>query len=191
MAGGPKEAAGYEIKVPWVFNGCVVVADRRAEDARFLRTVVVDPGDDEIICLLNALFLFEDLHAMRDGMSAIKNMDVVVMLFVDGGPLGQAFRDRSFFVSVMDGNGRLRTVSAGLEAKVFKPQAMRRAWRYRVVWVADAIGMHAAVEIDAGKPVAMWFKYGFDLGRIRNIRRAFVVDDEVVAFGVIRVTQNR
>src|SRR5437879_2023234 len=67
---------------------------------------------------------------------------------------------------------------------------MRGAWRHRVVWVADAIGMHATVEVDARKAVAMRFKDSLNLEGIGNVRGAFIVDHQVIAFGVLRVTQN-
>src|SRR5437899_12300682 len=67
---------------------------------------------------------------------------------------------------------------------------MRRAWRYWIVWVADAIRMNATVKVDARKAVAMRFKDSLNLKGIGNIRGAFIVDHQVIAFGVLRVTQN-
>jgi len=50
--------------------------------------------------------------------------------------------------------------------------------------------MHSAVEVDAREAVAMWFKHSLDLEGIGNISGAFVVDYQVIAFGVLRVPQN-
>src|SRR5882724_5726675 len=59
------------------------------------------------------------------------------------------------------------------------------------VLVADAIGMHRAVQVYRRNAVAMWFEHAFDFVLVRNTGGAFVVNDEIVALGVIRITQNR
>ena len=121
MAGCPKHAARHEVKVAWVCNCCVIVANRCAEDPRLLGSVVVNPRDHEVIRFLGAIILFKHLHALGDRMSAVKHVNVVVMLFVNRSPISQAFGDWRLFVGVVNRDGRLRTMRAGLEAKILKP----------------------------------------------------------------------
>src|ERR1051326_9075227 len=108
MAGGPKHAMGYEVQVTRVLHSRIVVANRCAEHTRLLRAEMVCPGNDEIVCYL-ALSFFEMLDASCDRVRAPKNMDIIVMLFINSCPVNQAVRDRRFFVNVVDRNGRLRT----------------------------------------------------------------------------------
>jgi len=46
------------------------------------------------------------------------------------------------------------------------------------------------MKVYSGDAIAMRFEHGFDRRRIGNIGRAFVVDYQVIGFGVIRITQD-
>src|ERR1044071_8550366 len=111
MACGPKHAMRYKVQVTRVLHSGFFVANRCAEHTRLLRAVMICPGNDEIVCYL-ALSFFELLDASRDSVRAPKNMDIVVMLLINCCPVNQPFRDRRFFVNVVDRNGRLRTMRA-------------------------------------------------------------------------------
>ena len=50
--------------------------------------------------------------------------------------------------------------------------------------------MHAAVEVDTRQTVAMRLEHRLDLRRIADIRRTFIVDDEVIACGVISIPED-
>src|SRR5678816_1130478 len=191
MAGGPEHTASHEVKVTGVFYRRVVVADGRAEDAGFLRTVFVHPSDDEIIGLLAASLGPGALFATCDRSRCVENMDVVVEFFIDGSPIIQSLRDRAFLIRKADRDRLLRTVAARLETEIFKPEAVRGTERDGVVRFANAIAVHRAVKVDPGDAIAMRLEHGLDRRRIGDIGCAFVVDDEIVAFGVIRISQDR
>ena len=94
-------------------------------------------------------------------------------------------------VNEADGDGKLRAVAAGLQAEVVEPKRVRRAGRDGIVGIADAITVHAAVEIHAGDAVAMGLEDALDHGGVIDVGGAFVVDDHVVALGVVGVAVNR
>src|SRR5581483_2195317 len=190
MPRGPKNAARYEIKVTGVFDGFVVMTDGCAEDAGFLGTVFISPGDDIIVGFLTAVALFDGLFTVRDWPGGFENVDVVVVLFMDRRPIIQTPGDRAFLVGKRDGDWLLRTVAAGLQAEVFEPKAVRRAGCDGAVWVADAIAVHRAVQVDARDAVAVRFEHAFDKRGIGDVRGAFVMNHEVVAIGVIRMAQD-
>src|SRR5207249_3495325 len=87
VARGPKHAAGHKVEVTRVFHRRVVVTDGRAEDARVLRTVMVHPRHDKIIRLRSTVLLFYNLLAARDLAGRVEHMHVVIVLFVDRGPI--------------------------------------------------------------------------------------------------------
>jgi len=65
---------------------------------------------------------------------------------------------------------------------------VRRTERHWFVGTADAVAMHGAVQVHAGNAVAMWLEDAFHYGFLVYASRTFVVDDEVEAFRVVRVT---
>src|SRR5205807_6747987 len=93
MAGGPEHAAGHKVQVTRVANGRVIVSDGGAEHARLLRTVLIRPDDHKIIRLAAVIAIY-DLGAARERPRAVKDADIVVVLFFDGRPIAEAFGER-------------------------------------------------------------------------------------------------
>src|SRR5215472_5117031 len=90
----------------------------------------------------------------------------------------------------MNGDWELRSMTAGLKAKIFEPETMRRAEGDRVIRVADAIGVHGAMQVHARKAIAMRLQDALDGSRIGIVRCAFVVNHDIIAFGVLWISQN-
>ncbi len=191
MAGGPEDAAGDHVEVAIVGNGGGVVADGGAEDAGFLGAVLVDPNVHEIVGAAVAVAAFYNLTADGERRGGGKDFDVVVVLFANGCPIGEAVDDWICFVGEGDGDRFLRAVAAGLEAEVFEPVTVGLAEFFDgIVGVADAVAVHRAMEIYAGDTVAMGIEDAFDGFGIGNIGAAFVMDDDVVTFGVIGIAED-
>ena len=68
---------------------------------------------------------------------------------------------------------------------------MRRSGRHWIIWIADPVRMHGAVQVDSRDPVTMRFENPLHLLLVRYVRCAFIVNDHVKTFGIIRVAQNR
>src|SRR5437763_898661 len=68
---------------------------------------------------------------------------------------------------------------------------MRSAGRDWIIGVADAIAVHRTMKVDGGDAVAMWLEHGFHRLRIRNIGRALVMNDQIVALSVIGIARDR
>jgi hypothetical protein len=130
------------------------------------------------------------LFAAGNRADAFEDFDVVVEFFVDGGPVLKAFGEAGRIVGEGNFDGQLGAVGAGLEAEVFEPKGVGCAGSGAFVGVADAVGMHGAMEVYSGNAVAMRGEDGFDIGLFVDVGTAFVVDDEVVAFGVIRIAED-
>src|SRR6266699_5494226 len=105
VAGGPKRATRHQVQVTRVFHRRVVVADGRAENTGLFRTIFVHPNNDEIIGLLAASPLFNGLFAVRNRARGIEDMNVVVVLLVDSGPIAQSPGDRTFLVCEANRDG--------------------------------------------------------------------------------------
>ena len=114
VAGGPEDATADEVEVAGVGDGFRVVADGGGEDFRFVRAVFIGPGDDgghfRGLGVRRQGFAFfslrrDDLDA-RGERFAGEDLDVVVELFVDGGPVFEALGDRMRFVGEGDGDGQ-------------------------------------------------------------------------------------
>ena len=98
MTGGPEEAARHEIEIPRIRDGLRVVPDRGAENAG-LAVVEVCPDIDPVVSpILDGdaavgllCFYMDRLLSVREDMGRGEDMDVVVVLFPDRGPIAQAF----------------------------------------------------------------------------------------------------
>ncbi len=164
-----------------MFDGLVAVADGGAEQGR-VALAEVGPGDKEVTLAL---------LAARQRAGADEHLDVVVEFLVDRGPIRQPLGDGATRVNEADRDGKLRAVAAGLQAEVFEPKPVRCAQRDGIVGVADAIAVHATVEIHAGDAVAVRLEDTLDHGWVIDVGGAFVMDDQVVALGVIGVAVDR
>src|SRR5205085_3240012 len=190
MARRPENTARDEIKVTRVFNGRAVVPDCGAEDAGLFWPIFIRPDHDESIGLLAAVPLLDDLFAARDWMSGIQNTHIIVEFFLYRGPISHSFCDRDALIDKADGDWLLWSVAARLDAQIFKPVTVRSPERDRCIGIADAIAMHRAVKINARNAVAMRLEHAFHYFRIGDICAAFVMDHEIVAFRVIRISQD-
>ena len=182
---GPEQAVGDEVQITRVRHGFVVVADGGGEDAGFV-LIGVDPGHHEIIgALWFAGFVLDHLRAVRQCVGGGKHLDVVVMFFVDGGPVGQPGVDGMRGVGEVDGDGFLRTVPAGLQAEVFVPMGVFGGDGQGFGEIAEAVAVHGAMEVHAGNAGAVRREHALNHRRVLDIRRAFIVDHHIVALGVI------
>ena len=163
--------------------------DGGAEDA-CLVLVQIRPRNDVVRLFLSAVFGGVGLFAARDRRGGIKHLDVVVQLLVDRRPVRLIFRNKVRFVEVGDGNGLLRAMAAGLKSKVLKPPSVRGANGRRLAGVADSVAMHRAVQIHSGNAMFMRAQHPFDDGLVADSSGAFVVDYEIVSFGVVGVPVN-
>src|SRR5213594_2002417 len=116
---GPKEAARHQVQVALITHGRVVVTKSRAEDPSF--AVLVGPGHDVVRGLFRAVVLFDQLSAPRQRMRCWKDLEVVVKLFLDRGPIAQTARNRMFPVQEVDRDGFLRAVGVGLDTGELEP----------------------------------------------------------------------
>src|SRR6187401_1710303 len=87
MSRGPERAARDEIEVFRIFDCGVVMADRGAENAGFLWAVEIRPNHYEIAGPFSAVPPFVGLLATSDGGDGVEEVNVVIKLFVDGGPI--------------------------------------------------------------------------------------------------------
>ena len=174
ISGGPEEAAGDEVEVAGVFDGEGVVADGGGEGGGAL--FGVGPGDDGGgFDVFVAAFVFLDAEGEGFG---VEEVDVVVEFFFAGDPVFEGGIDGVVFVGEFDGDGFLGAVGGGLEAEVFEPEV-----------VALAEGVHGAVEVDGGDGFVGVEDVFEDVGVfVRG--GAFVVDDDVVAFGPVGVFED-
>ena len=90
----------------------------------------------------------------------------------------------------MERDGLLGAMAAGLKPKVIEPQTVRCSRLDGIIGVANAVGVHRAMKIHAGNTVAMRLQDTLDPGGIGNVCRAFIMDDEVVTFGVIGISED-
>ena len=85
----------------------------------------------------------------------------------------------------------LRPMAAGLKSEIIKPKAVWCSRCDRVVRIANAIGMHCAMQVHAGHAIAVRLKHSFNLRWVGNIRTALIVHDDIKTFRVIRVAKDR
>ena len=111
---------------------------------------VLIPLLDDLSSLDTLLPRLDGLFSIRERPSGIEYPNVVVVFFVNRGPIGQPFCDWVWLIGKTYRYGFLCFMSAGLEAEIFKPQSMGCARRHRVIGIADTIGVHCAMEIHAG-----------------------------------------
>lgn len=190
VASGPEETAGDEIEVMWIHDGGGVVADGGGEDFGFVRAVFIGPGDDGVGLgrfgirgELLAFFGFgrDDLITRGEGLAG-EDLDVVVELFVDGGPVFEATGDGAVFIGEGDADGLLGAVASGLETEVFVPAGIVGTGLHRLAEIAPAVAVHGAVEIDGGFACFVGSEDGSDVGGIGDVSAAFVMDDDVEVF---------
>ena len=173
------------------------MADGGAEHARL--AVFVRPGHHGFHRLLGYFlgavrilgFLFDDLLAAHERNGGRENLHIVIKLLFDCGPVGEAGGRGMLGDGEVQFNRLLRAVTAGLEAETIKPRGAFVAGLRLGVGIAHAIGVHGAVEIHAGQARAMRRKHGRDGRRIVERIAALVVDDHIVALGVVGVAENR
>ena len=163
----PQQPAGDEIEIARIGDGLVVVADRRAEDARLVRAVFIRPSDHGFHRTFAVLRLLR-LRADRERLAAV-HLHVVVEFLVDGRPVRQALRDRMRRVGEMNRDRLLPVVRARLQAEIFEPVIRPRA-----------VAVHRAVEVHRGHRLVRLDDVLHER-QILHARRALVVDDRVVA----------
>ena len=167
FVGGPEDAPDDEVEIAGIADGLGVVAEGGAEDASLAEGV--GPGDDEVIDLGPGV-----LPAAGEGDGGVEQPDVVVELFVDGGPVFEAAGDGVLAVDEGDVDRLLGAVAGGVDADELEP-----------VIAAGAVAVHGAVQVDRGKAVAVRGENVLDVGDLGDVGRAFVVDDDVVPGGPV------
>ena len=160
--------------------GDVVVPDGCAEDA--CAVVVVCPCDD---CLAVAL------HAASNDFGVREHLHVVVKFLPLSRPVFDALGDERYVFLKLNFNRLLRAVAGGLQADVLEPPSVFGTRLDRFAEVAGAVRVHGTVEVDAGDTLAMRREHAGDGVRVADPGRAFVVDDDVVALGIVRFSKNR
>ena len=170
------------------------MADRGAEDAGLLRAELVGPGDDGVgfggrgdLALL-VLLLRDLLVAGGEGLGA-QDLDVVVELFVDGGPIREAGGDRVGLVGEADGDRLLRAVAGGLQAEHLVPAGVVVAGLHGLLEIAPAVAVHGAVEVHGGQAVLMGVHDIGDIGLVGDVGGALIVDDHVEVLAPVRVLE--
>lgn len=155
------------------------MAKRGAEDADTV--VVVRPGDDRLAFAL---------RAAGDDLRAGEHLHVVVEFLVSGRPVFDALGDVRHVVLERDRDRLFRAVAGGLNADVFVPLCVRRSGLHRLAEVTRAVRVHGAVEIHGGDAVAVRRQHAGDDLRVGLGGRAFIVDDDVVALGIVRIAED-
>ena len=155
------------------------MADGGAEDAGAV--VVARPRDDRLAFAL---------RAARDDLRAGKQLHVVVKLLVTGRPVIDALGEVRDVVLERDLDRFLWTVAGGLHADVLIPLGVGRAGLHWFAEVAEAVGVHGAVEVHAGDALAVRCEHAGDDLRVGLVGGAFVVDHHVVALGVVGVAED-
>src|SRR6185437_8062181 len=81
-------------------------------------------------------------------------------------------------------------MAAGLQAEIFEPITMRSAQSDGCVRIADSVTVHGAMEVDPRNAIAMRLEHPFYNLGIGNVRAALIVDDEIIPFGIIGMTED-
>ena len=110
---------------------------------------------------------------------SVEDVDVVVELLLDRGPVFEGLGDRVLFIDKVDRDGLLGTVGIRLQAEVFEPLLGP---------VAEAV--HRTVEVDRGHGLVN-IEDALHHGQVLVACCAFIVDDEVVAFGPVVLSVDR
>ena len=184
------------------------MSERRTEDARLLRSVLIHPCDDEVINLVADI-----LRPPRDRPRGVEQLEVVVQLFIDGRPILQPLRKRTDFAltprSGFAGRG------AGREGFLFSHWFLRTTKTLhdrmlgrderdvdRLLWPVSGrlqpdelepivgprpVAVHRAVQVDRRNTVLVGVQDVPDIRLLRHIGRAFVVNDHVVALGPVGI----
>ena len=155
------------------------MTERGAEDAGAV--IFIGPGHHR---------LGVALRAARHHLGAGHHLNVVVQLLIFGGPILQPLGDERHVVFKRNVNRPLRTVPAGLQANVLKPCAIRRTFLHRRAEIAEPIRVHRAMKVYARNALLVRRQHTGDHLRVTDTRRAFVVDHEIVALGVIGIAVN-
>lgn len=144
VVSGPEDPARDEVQVPIVGNGVVVVANRIAENAGFA-SVNVRPRRHDIQLFVCAVFVVYGLFASSDGFGGVEHFHIVVEFFFERGPVGKILGKHVFFLNVRDADWFLGAVTAGLQAQVFKPEAVGCPNFRGFARAANAIAVHGAM----------------------------------------------
>jgi hypothetical protein len=158
------------------------MADGGIEDAGSV--IVVRPSDDRFLVAL---------LAGGESMGGGEDCQVVVELLVASDPIFKGLGDRMFFIHVHDGDRLVWAMPGGLKSEVFEPLRSRRSHIFSdgLVKLADAVGVHGAMQIYSRNTCFVGRKHAFDYCFVADICGAFVMDYHVVAFGVIWETIDR
>ena len=178
----PEQGATEKVQVTSVSHRLIVVAERRAKDACLPRPVLVHPRDDEVLD-----FVANILRPSRNGPRGVEQFEIVVQLLVDRGPVlqrlrkqtsraAEALHDRMLRGDEGDVDRLLRPVAGGLHAEELEPVVRSRP-----------VAVHRAVEVDCRNTALVGVEDVLNVGQLLHIRRAFVVDDDVVALRPVRV----
>ena len=88
---------------------------------------------------------------------------------------------------VAEGRGSMGTVTTGLNAQVVKPEAGVGARFGRFAVIAHPVTVHGTVKVDSGDSVAVGSEDVLERGHIVHGGGTFIVNDDIVALGVIGI----
>ena len=152
-----------------IVEGFVGMTEGRAEDARAFEVVDPDNGMG-----FSVAFADGGGEGFRAGPEFVDDVEFVGR----GGPdFREVFHDRMRGVGGFDGILRHMIVATAGDPEEFAP----------VVNGRFAVGVHCAMDDHGGRAAFVAFGDAADVFSIFGIGKAFVVDDDVVAFGPIEV----
>lgn len=172
---GPEQAPGDEVEVAVVGHGLIVVAQRGAEDPRFLRAIFIGPNHDgggfpgfRLGIAFQRLFARAlQLLSGCQSMSAVEHLNIVVKFLVDRCPVLHSLGGRMVSVAKADPDGQLRAVTGRLNADHFVPSCIVVADLYRFAIVAPTVAVHRAMQIHRRRSTFVSIENALHVGRIR------------------------
>ena len=168
----PAEAIGNDVQILFGGHGRVMVPDRGAEDLSF--SVGIHPNGGL------GLFRFP-VCSPRENGGRIEDFVYVVEFTFWGRPsIGQTLNSWMIAVGVVfcDLNLGFGSVVAGHHAKKFRP----RFFTALNFWNFPVVGVHGAMQEERGQAFFVYGGYGVYKLYIGIVRKAVVVDDEIIAF---------